>query len=83
MKDIVIFGFHDASVGQLINMLDDKLKRKLSCIIVINKPAKINITEEHKKRPNKKTEFILNDKIFNLPVFYKKNFIKILKEKKN
>ena len=82
MKDIAIFGNHDGSIGQLINMLDDKLKRKLNCIISINKITKVNIAEEHKKRPNKKIEFILNNKFFGLPVFHKKNFVKTLKERK-
>jgi len=82
MKDIAIFGFKDSSTGQLINMLDDKYKKKLNCIFSINEISKINITEEHRKRPNKKTEFILNNKIFGLPVFHEKNFVKTLKEKK-
>lgn len=82
MKDIAIFGFQDSLVGQIINMFDSNLKKKLNCIISINKILKINITEEHKKRPNSKTEFIVNNKIYSLPVFYNKNFIKILKERK-
>lgn len=82
MKNIAIFGFKDGSTGQLINMLDTKLKNKLNCIISISKLASINVDEEHKKRPNKKTEFIINNKIFNLPVIYKNNFLKILKERK-
>jgi len=82
MKDIAIFGFQDGLVGQIINMFDSNLKKKLNCIISINKMLKINITEEHKKRPNSKTEFIVNNKIYSLPVFYNKNFIKILKERK-
>ena len=72
MKDIAIFGFKDSSTGQLINMLDDKYKKKLNCIFNVNKISKINITEEHKKRPNKKSAFILNNKIFGLPVFHEK-----------
>ena len=29
MKNIAIFGFKDSSVGQLINMLDPKIKKKI------------------------------------------------------
>ena len=81
-KDIAIFGFKDSSVGQLINMLPLSQKKKLNCIIISEKISKINIKKEHEKRPNKKTEFIINDKIFNLPIFQEKNFIKILDKKK-
>ena len=82
MKNIAIFGFEDSSVGQLINMLDSNLKKNLNCIISTQSKTHINIIEEHKKRPNKKTEFIVNDKIFGLPVFYEKNFLKILNNRK-
>tara|TARA_Y100001970_G_C14257389_1_gene876528 strand:+ start:10028 stop:10726 length:699 start_codon:yes stop_codon:yes gene_type:complete len=82
MQNIAIFGFKDSTTGQLINMLDDKLKRKLNCILNINELPKINISEEHKRNPNKKTEYISNNKIFGLPIFHKKNFLKILKERK-
>jgi acetyltransferase-like isoleucine patch superfamily enzyme len=81
-KDIAIFGFKDSVVGQLINMLDIKIKKKLNCIISFKKIHNIKIREEHKKRPNKKTNFITDNKIFGLPVFYSKNFINILKKKK-
>ena len=43
MKDIAIFGFKDSLTGQLINMLDDKYKKKLNCILTINEISKINI----------------------------------------
>ena len=82
MKDIAIFGFKDSFTGQLINMLDDKFKEKLNCILSTCKITKININKENRKRPNKKTEFVLNNKIFNLPFFHKKNFVKILKDRK-
>jgi len=81
-KNIAIFGYKDSSVGQLINMLDHKLKKKLNCIISLNKIPNLRIHDEHKKRPNKKTEFIIKNKIFNLPVFDTQNFINILKKEK-
>lgn len=81
-KNIAIFGYKDLSVGQLINMLDHKLKKKLNCIISLNKIPNLRIHDEHKKRPNKKTEFIIKNKIFNLPVFDTQNFINILKKRK-
>lgn len=82
MKDIAIFGYKDSSVGQLINMLNTKIKKKLNCIISFSKIKKINIDEEQSKRPNRKTEFIVNNKIFNLPVFTDSEISKILKNRK-
>ncbi len=82
MKDIAIFGHKDSSSGQLINMLSKKNRKKLNCIISIKKKINLNIKKEHKKRPNKKTEFVVKDKIFGLPVFYEKDFVKILKKRK-
>lgn len=82
MKNIAIIGYKDSSVGQLINMLDFKLKKKLNCVIVFSKITPLNIKEEQKKRPNKKTEFIVNNKIFNLPVFYCQDLTKIFKRRK-
>jgi len=80
MKDIVIFGFKDSLTGQLINMLDKRVKKKINCIISFSNIPKANLSSLNKK--NKKTEFIVKNKIFNLPVFNKNNFIKILKKKK-
>jgi len=82
MKNIAIFGFRDSSTGQLINMLSPKYKKKLNCIISYSKIINIDIEQEHKKKPNKKTEFITKKKIFNLPVFDDENYIKILKKRK-
>ena len=63
MKNIAIFGFKDSFTGQLINMLDFKYKKKLNCIISLKKIRKINVKNEQKKRPNKKTEFIIKKNI--------------------
>ena len=38
--------------------------------------------KDNKKRPNTKTEFIVNNKIYGLPIYYKKDFLDILKYKK-
>lgn len=82
MKDIAFFSFKDSSTGQIINMLSPNEKKKINCIISINKIPKINIISEHKKRPNKKTEFVKNKKFLNFPVFDNKNYLKILKKRK-
>jgi UDP-3-O-[3-hydroxymyristoyl] glucosamine N-acyltransferase len=81
-NNLAIFGFKDSFAGQLINMLDDEVRKNLNCLISYSRITKLNINKEHKKRPNKKTEFVKKKKIFNLPVFDNKNFIKILKTRK-
>jgi len=40
MKNIAIFGFQDSLVGQVINFLPLKLKKKIKCIIILEKPRK-------------------------------------------
>ena len=82
MKDIAIFSFKDSSAGQIINMLSSREKKKINCIISINKIPKLNLILEHKKRPNKKTEFVKNKKFLNFPVFDNKDYLKILKKRK-
>ena len=72
MKDIAIFGFKDSTVGQLLNILPKGIRRKIKCFVSINSLKKIDIKIENNKRPNNKTSFIENGKIFNLPVYYSK-----------
>lgn len=82
MKDIAIFGFKDSTVGQLINILPKDLRKKIKCFISISKLKRIDIKKENIKRPNNKTSFIKKGKIFNLPVYFSKNPIEILKKKR-
>ena len=82
MKDIAIFGFKDSTVGQLLNILPKGIRRKIKCFVSINSLKKIDIKVENNKRPNNKTSFIENGKIFNLPVYYSKKPIEILKKHK-
>jgi len=77
MKNIAIFGFQDSLVGQVINFLPLKLKKKIKCIIILEKPKKINYFKKTEKR-----EFIIKNRIYNLPVIISKNFIEVLKRKK-
>ena len=82
MKDIAIFGFKDSTVGQLINILPFKIKKKIKCLISIKKLKKLDFDLEEKKRPNKKTSFIKDKKIYNLPIYFSKNPIETLKKEK-
>ena len=82
MRDIAIFGFKDSTVGQLLNILPKDLRKKIKCLISIGNLKKIDTKIENNKRPNNKTSFIKNGKIFNLPVYFSKTPIEILKKEK-
>ena len=80
-KEIVIFGFKDAMVGQFLEMFKIEEKYKIKYFLSINPFSDLDIDNEHKIRPNSKTEFIIKNKIFKKPVFYCKNFIpKLIKD---
>ena len=52
-KNICIFGYLDSEGGQLYNLLHKKDKNKVKFFVCFGKLPKINISLEHKKRPNK------------------------------
>ena len=66
-NNLAIFGFKDSFAGQLINMLDDEVRKNLNCLISYSRITKLNINKEHKKRPNKKTEFVKKKKFLTFP----------------
>ena len=82
MKNIAIFGFKDSTVGQLINLLPVKIKRKIKFLITTKKISPLIEKKDSKKRPNNKTSFIKNNKIYGLPIYYSKNPLEILKKHK-
>jgi len=81
IKNIAIFGFKDALVGQFLNLLSKKVKKNLKCII-LKKKNKNDLNNNAKKTDfSSKKEIIQKNKIYNLPIFYTKNFVEILKVK--
>jgi UDP-3-O-[3-hydroxymyristoyl] glucosamine N-acyltransferase len=81
-KNIAVFGYKDSFVGQVLNMLDIKVKNRIKFFISINKLPKLNIQNEHRRRPNNKTEFPNKDKIFNKDIYSTKDYISLLIQKK-
>ena len=81
-KEIVIFGFKDSMVGQFIEMFKIEQKFSIKYFISINPLPKIDIELEHKKRPNSKTEFVINNMIFKKPIYHIEDFIGRLKKDK-
>ena len=83
MKDkIAVFGFKDSLVGQFFEMSEIKKNYDVKYIISTNTLPNINVEKEHIERPNKKTEFISNNKIFHLKVIKDNNYIeRLLKDK--
>ena len=82
MKNIAIFGFKDSTVGQLINLLPLEIKKKIKFLITTKKISPLIEKKDSKKRPNNKTSFIKNNKIYGLPIYYSKNPLEILKKHK-
>lgn len=81
-KNICIFGFLDSEAGQLYNLLNNKIQKKIKYFVCIDKLPKINIRNEQKKRPNKKTSFCVNGKLFGITVLQFPDYEKIIKKDK-
>ena len=76
---VAIFGFKDSLVGQVLEMLKQHTKYEVEFFISIKPLSQFDIETEHLTRPNRKTEFIKDMKIFGKSVFYEPNFIDLLK----
>ena len=63
-EDIAVFGFKDSMAGQLLSFLQEENKYNIVFFISLTKLRRLNIEIEHSKRPNRKTEFEKDGKIF-------------------
>lgn len=66
-------------VGQVLAMLRLEKKYQIEYFISVQKLPSLNIKAEHNRRPNRKTEFVQDGKIFGLPVLEKSDFALKLK----
>lgn len=78
-QKIAIFGIRDSMAGQLIEYMKVSHYYDISYFISIDEIPDLNIPNEHSKRPNDKTEFVVNQKFFGKPVFIGPNYIQKLK----
>lgn len=79
---IAVFGFKDTLVGQVLQMLKTEGLYEIAYFISVNDLPDIDIKSEEQKRPNRKTEFIQDGKIFGSPVFSTRDYIQKLLEDK-
>jgi acetyltransferase-like isoleucine patch superfamily enzyme len=80
---IVVFGFKDSLVGQVIELMkrsSNYQKYRIEYFISLSQLPILDINVEKKKRPNTKTEFIIDGKIFCKTVFVTENYIELLKK---
>jgi UDP-N-acetylbacillosamine N-acetyltransferase len=78
---IAIFGFKDTFVGQVLQMLKSEGLYEIAYFISVSDLPIVDIESEQRKRPNKKTEFIRDGKIFGRPVLSTRNYSqKLLKD---
>ena len=74
-ENIVIFGFKDSLLGQFLSISKVQEKYNIKYLISVNKIPTLNIAEEHKKRPNNKTEFVQEGCFLNIPVYTDSRYI--------
>ena len=77
---IVVFGFKDSLVGQVIELMKHSLSYQIEYFISLSQLPILDINVENKKRPNTKTEFIVDGKIYGKTVFVTENYIELLKK---
>jgi len=81
-EQVVIFGYRDSLAGRVVNMLSEYTNYEIVFFVSVNELQKINVEEEHRKRPNKKTEFVTDDTIFGKKLYIGENYIDIIKKNK-
>ena len=77
---IAVFGFKDALVGQVIELMKHSTNYQIEYFISLSQLPILELAAKHKKRPNSKTEFIVDGKVFGKPVFVTNNYIELLKK---
>jgi acetyltransferase-like isoleucine patch superfamily enzyme len=80
-QNICVFGFKDSSAGQLNSWLEEFSEYRISFFISVI-PLKKEKLSEKKMNVYKKKEYLEDNRIFNKNVYFLKDYIKILKEKK-
>jgi len=79
---IAVFGFKDTLVGQVLQMLKSEGLYEVAYFISVNILPDVDIEFEQQRRPNRKTEFVQDGKIFGSPIFSTQNYIQKLLEDK-
>jgi UDP-N-acetylbacillosamine N-acetyltransferase len=78
-ESIVIFGYRDTMVGLLIECMNIDEKYTIEYFVSVNPLPNLDIEAEHKKRPNSKTEFVVDHRIYGKPVYVGLDYLKKIK----
>ena len=81
-EQVVIFGYKDSLAGRVFNMLCEYTNYEVSFFISVNELPEINIEKEHRRRPNRKTEFAKDGTIFGKNLYIGDNYIDIIAKNK-
>jgi acetyltransferase EpsM len=79
-EKIAVFGFKDSLVGQLLQFLNAETAYEIAYFISTRELPKLNIEEEHNKRPNRKTEFAIDGRIFGKSIFTTLDYLEKLRK---
>ena len=79
-EKIAIFGYLDSLAGQLINYMKISDRYHIEYVISISELPIIDIAAEHNKRPHHKTEFVIGNKFYGIPVFVENRYLEKLEK---
>lgn len=74
-EKIAVFGFKDSLVGQVLQFLNAEAAYDVVYFISTTELPQLDIEKEHSKRPNRKTEFPIDGRIFGKPIFTTSDYL--------
>jgi|GEM_PF-2437659 len=80
-EPIAVFGFTDPIAGQVEKWVNEFTDYEIAFFASTSPLPDLDIEAEHAKRPNRKTEFIEDGRIYGKPIYDDVNPVALLKEK--
>ena len=80
-EQVAIIGFNDALAGQVVHMLSAHTHYEPELFISVADLHELDIEKEHAKRPNRKTEFEKNGRIFGKTLHVGANYIEAITDR--
>lgn len=78
MEQVAVFGFTDTLAGQVVNFLGSDA---VAFFISVKPLPELDIEEQHALRPNAKTEFVQNGRLFGKEVVVTEDYIPLLRKR--
>jgi len=75
LDKIAVFGYRDSFVGQLTEYMKNSVNYDIAYFISVNELPNLDVSSEHKKRPNNKTEFPEDNKIFGKQIYVGQDYL--------